>query len=169
MKLDWNDMYKNYVEEAIKEFSGKKPVAFLKISESRLGGVRKILVFDDTEENIYIERYTLVALDSNKASRPFYTIPYDEILKLKKLAENPALWLDQEDSMDYVNEADFIVMDGTDQELTVFKDGEYRCYDYSNLPRYKKYLNNYPQAKAALNFMEKLLKTVRKNTDTKLI
>ena len=71
--------------------------------------------------------------------------------------------------MGYVNEADFIVMDGTDQELTIFNDKEYRSYRYSNLPKYKKYLKDYPQAKAALSFMEKLLKTVRKNTDTQLI
>ena len=164
MAFDWNDEFNDYVEERVKEFPDKKPVVFLKISYSPWRGERDILVFEDAEENIYIEGYTPGSLDSNKVSRPFYTILYEEILKFKKLINNPSLWLEQEDSMDYMMEAGFIVEDGSNQELTVFNGEDHKTYRYSNLEDYKKHLKNYPQAKAALSLMEKIVKAVRKYT-----
>ena len=84
------------------------------------------------------------------------------------MAQDPVFDLGQKDNMGYIMESGILVEDGADQEFTVFREGQYRTFLYSNLPTYKKYLDNYPQAKAALKLMEKMTRTARKNTQLNL-
>ena len=164
MANKWSDMTGDEAAELLREFPGRKPVALLRITAGFALSRTVVLLFDDPEENVYFEAFSPSSLNSNRDTNGLRTIPYDEVLKLKKLAESPDMWLEQEDCGGYMRESGIVVMDGQDEEITVFRGEERSTYLYSNLAAYKKYLKNYPQAKAALTLMERLLKAVRKYT-----
>ena len=159
-------MKKDHIKEILDRYPDKKPVAFLQISAGFAGQDTGILIFDEPQDNLYAEEFRIFDPDP-RTEAGLMTVPYKDVQAVRKLAEDPVFDLEKEGT-GYVEEAGFIVNDGADQELVIFRGRRMKIFRYSNLDFYKKYLNDYPQTKAALKLMDKMIRTVRKNTALEL-
>ena len=147
----------------IREVPGK-PIVRIGVFPEIGFGSTEFTVYDSRRDNFRIRNVSFTGEDA--ADARVYTAPYREIGTIRRMFADPLFREEPEEG--YETESGTAVTGGSTWEVTVYGEEEEYEFALSDLRAYRDHLDGYPQTKALLDAVHKILRTSARLSGTEL-